>query len=53
MLIFFLSIPTYLSNNMVSTTQALTQMKSQRFIFHKQNHFMTTDPLTYVTNGIQ
>ena len=38
---------------MLSTTQTLAQIKSQEFIGHMQKHFITTSPLTYVTNGIQ
>ena len=38
---------------MVSTIQTLSQIKSQEFIGHIQQHFMTTSHLTYVTNGIQ
>ena len=38
---------------MVSTTQTLSQNKSQKSIGHKEQHFMTTNPLTHVTNGIQ
>ena len=37
---------------MVSTTQTLSQIKSQEVIGHIQNHFITS-PLAYVTNGIQ
>ena len=49
----FLSLPTYLLNIMVSTTQTLSQIKSEEFIGHIQKHFITTSPLTYVTNGIR
>ena len=45
----FLSPPTYLLNIMVCTTQ----IKSHNFISHTQRHFITTSPLTYVTNGIR
>ena len=38
---------------MVSSTQTLAQIKSAEFIGHINQHFMTTSPLTYVTNGIQ
>ena len=37
---------------MVYTTQTLPYIKSQEFIGHIKNYFMTS-PLTYVTNGIQ
>ena len=46
----FLSLPI---NIMVSTTQTVSQIKSQEFIGHIQKHFITTSLLTYVTNGIQ
>ena len=49
----FLSLATCFSNIMVSTTQTVSQMKSQEIIGHIKQHFMTTSPLTYVTNGIQ
>ena len=49
----FLSPNTYLLSIMVSTTQTLSQIKSQECIGHIQKHFITTSPLTYVTNGIQ
>ena len=38
---------------MVSTTQTLPQFKSAEFIGYIKQLFMTTSPLTYVTNGIQ
>ena len=38
---------------MVSTTQISFQCKSQKFIGHIKQHFMTTSPLAYVINGIQ
>ena len=38
---------------MASTTQTLSQIKSQEFIGHVQKHLITIRPLTYVTNGIQ
>ena len=49
----FLSLPTYLLNIMVTNTQKLSQIKSQDFIGHIRRHFITTSPLTYVTDGIQ
>ena len=42
-----------LLNIMVSTTQIRSQIKPQEIIGHMKYHFMTTSPLTYVTNGIQ
>ena len=48
----FLWLPTYLLNIMVSTTQTQSQVKSQECIGHTQKHFITTSPLTYVTNVI-
>ena len=36
----FLSLPIYLSNIMVSTTQTLAQIKLQEFIVHIKEHFM-------------
>ena len=44
---------TYHWNIMVSTTQTLSQIKSQEFISQINQHFMIISPLTYVTNGIQ
>ena len=38
---------------MMSTTQTLPQIKSQEITGHLRQHFITTRPLTYVTNGIQ
>ena len=35
------------------TTQTLSQIKSQEFIGHIQEYFITTSPLTYDTDGIQ
>ena len=49
----FLSLPTYLLNILVSTTQTLSQITSQECTGHTQTHLITTRPLTYVTNGIQ
>ena len=49
----FLSFPIYLSKNMLSITQTLSQIKSQEFSGHLQKHFITTSSLTYITNGIQ
>ena len=37
---------------MVPTTQTLPQIKSQELNGHIKQHFVTTSPLTYVTNGI-
>ena len=37
-----LSPPTYLLNTVVSTTQTLSQIKSQECIGHIQKHFITT-----------
>ena len=48
----FLSLTTYLLNVMVSTIQTLSQTKSWELIGHIQQHFISTSPLTYVTNGI-
>ena len=33
--------------------QTLSQIQSQEATGHKKQHIMITDPLTYVTNGIQ
>ena len=49
----FLSLTTYRLNIIVSTTQTLSEIKSQEIIGHIKQHFMTTSPLTYVTNDIQ
>ena len=38
---------------MVSTTQTLSQIKPQEIIGYIKQHFMTTSPLTYVTNVFQ
>ena len=38
---------------MVSTTQTLSQIKSQEIIGHIKQHSITTSPFTNVTNGIQ
>ena len=38
----FLSLSTYLLNIVISTTQTLAQIKSQEFIGHIENHFITT-----------
>ena len=38
----FFSLPTYLLNIMLSTTQPLYEIKSQEFIGHIQNHFITS-----------
>ena len=48
----FLSLTTYRLNIIVSTTQTLSEIKSQEIIGHIKQHFMTS-PLTYVTNDIQ
>ena len=48
-----LSLPTYLSNLMVSSTQTLAQIKSNEVVGHIKQYFMTTSPFRYVTNGIQ
>ena len=48
----FLSPPTYLLNIMLSTTQTLSEIKSQESIGHVRKHFIRR-PLTYITNGIQ
>ena len=45
-----LSLPVYISNIMVSSTQTLAQIKSQKFIGHKNQQFMTKWSLVYVTN---
>ena len=37
---------------MVSTKQTPSQINSQKIIGHIKQHFMTTSPFTYVTNGI-
>ena len=53
---YFYHLPvssTYCSNIMVFSTQTLAQIKSQEFIGYIKPHFMTTSPVTYVTNGIQ
>ena len=36
---------------MVTSIQIPPQIKSQEFISHIKQHFMTTSPVTYVTNG--
>ena len=38
---------------MVSSTQTLAQIKSQEFIGHTKQHYMTTSLVAYVTNDIQ
>ena len=48
----FLSPPTYRLNSMTSTSQIVSQIKSQDFIDYIEIHFITISPLTYVTNGI-
>ena len=48
----FLSLPTYLLNIMVSTTQTLAQIKPREFIGHIKEHFMAISPLTDVTNSL-
>ena len=37
----------------LSTAQILAQIKSQEFVIHINQHFITTSPLTHVTNSIQ
>ena len=49
----FLSLPTYHLNIIVYTTKTLSQIKSQEFISHIKQHFITTSHLTYVANGNQ
>ena len=44
---------TYLWNIIVSTTQTPPQITSQEFISHIKQHFITTNLLTHITNGIQ
>ena len=46
-----LSVPTCILNIVIFTTQTLSQIKSQVCIGQIQNHFITTNHLTYVTNG--
>ena len=43
----FLSLPTYLSNIMVSITQTLAKIKSQECIGCIKQHFMTTSPVSF------
>ena len=38
---------------MESTTQTLSQIKSQEFAGHIQKHFIIASHLTHVTNGVQ
>ena len=45
----FLSLSTYLMNIMVSTTQTLSQIKSQEFIGHIKQHFMTTTRFSHMS----
>ena len=42
----------YFWNIMVSTTQTVSQIKSQEFIGHIQKYIITS-PLAYVTHAIQ
>ena len=47
------TITTYVSNIIVIITQTLAIIKSQEFISYTKQHFITTNPFTYVTNGIK
>ena len=46
----YLSLSTYILN-MVSSTQTLAQIKSEKYIGNINQHFITSH-LTYITNGI-
>ena len=38
---------------MIYTIQTIAQIKSHEFIGYIKQHFVTVNPLTYITNGIQ